>query len=215
MDPRRSAFNLRNYLLGGEDWGPGLLNRVLSTARSFSSDPGPVMKDGWVIGGRPAPEGDSISEDDVLELCVYLRGFLDDWYGVLEEEKVALARWLAVHKTTDIDHLDGVSKRVRDKVETLLEEPSTEAAINDGLALCVYLKAWLGTHCEHSFRPIENLGGGTKQVQCDVCEFTAKWAGQFPLARCVVCGDEMDRLAEGRIRRTCSDACRQQKRRAS
>ena len=217
MDPRRNPKLLSDFLLGDVDSGVGLIYRVQRTARSLCHDPGPTGPNGWIIGGGRSAEGDSHDEEDVLELAFDLQRWAGGQGYFAPSDLKDLAAYLTSNATEDIEYLDGVIERVRAKVRRMLQVESVpEETIGDLLGLSVYLRAWLGTKCEHSFRPVGKVAPDIDEVRCDLCNYTMVRAGdQFPLARCEECGVAMERKTEGRTRQFCSDACRKRNRRSA
>lgn len=233
VDPRRNPQHLYNFLMGGEDWGRGLLHRVQRAATRPVALGVPGYAGGWYIAsGRPSGEGVYHDADDVLRLCLNLIGWVenlildDEALGVAVDE---LAGRIEQSGTSVKSYLDAQMDRVRTRVnQTLAKEHVLDRDRSDALALIVYLKGWLGTHCEHSFRVL-NGHDGIDWVRCDKCGLGEpdpdykrdlrlprnRFHPEFPMARCEVCGDAMPRAKEGRTRLTCSDACRQRKARSA
>ena len=223
-DPRYDPSAIRAFLIGGR-WLmdrdiQGLIPRTRASALSAYAVPLPSVPGsfGSIIGFRPErvmpnakPRHDEVAKNisspdpfNLFDTLDALATFLDDWLGPYGPRTVKLS-----------DLFD----RATQEIERITHPERAHYPLEDldrCLDLVGGLLEWQGASCIHSFRPENEHHGKDYEAFCDKCGFRfvqTDFLPECPLARCEICEQPMDRVRNGRTRTTCSDGCRQRKRR--
>lgn len=164
---------LRDYLLGGERVGPGLLRRVQHRVEQLSSSLKPGLRSGWYIptGGAFHTQEDS---EGLIEKVLDLATALNEWSGrgigtSAPGSERHLLKYLRENHITDVEYLTGSQGRIertRGELKDLMASNSpTEAEQDRATELMRYLKGWMGD-CDHDFVQ-EASDAGIAVMRCE------------------------------------------------
>lgn len=166
---------LRDYMLGGERVGPGLIRRVQHRVEQLSSSIGLglSLRYDWYIPTRGAFHSQEDSEG-LIEKVIDLATALNEWSGngigtSAPGSERHLLKYLRDNRITDVEYLTGSHgrlQRTREELKDLMgsDEP-TERDRERALELMRYLKGWMGD-CDHDFQE-EPADDGIQVWRCE------------------------------------------------
>ena len=162
---------LFRYLLGDLDsYGfLGLVDRVSERVQSYARTDAPRFTSVSVMAtGGSASHGDSQGDGVVFDLYLYVRGFLGLGTNPAEEQ----AR-LKKAQSSDVEALTvhpAYLGMVKQHLFNLRDRSGDVTKVWD---LLEFLKQWMGSSCDHDFRPLDSSVQG---VQVMVCHCGARYA---------------------------------------